>query len=219
MTDRRVLLVEGKDDEHVVKHLCRAHHIDPLPFEIHQPEGPATYSHAGIQQLLEHVPIRLDSGVDRLAVILDADENAVSRWKQLRHRLRALGVQNLPEDPPRAGLVMDIDRETRVVRFGVWIMPDNTLPGTLEHFLRHLVPSNDRMSGHVDRFLHGIPVADRLFPAPAFRKAWIHSFLAVQETPGRPLGLAITFRYLDPDNGPLVGPFLEWLRRTLIEDA
>ena len=76
-------------------------------------------------------------------------------------------------------------------------MPDNRLPGMIEHFLAFLVSDNDKLLPHVDRFLTGIPSADRLFSDSASPKAHIHAFLAVQEKPGKPLGLAITFRYLD----------------------
>ena len=217
MPERRVLLVEGKDDEHIVKHLCKAHGIDPSLFEIHQPEGAAEYSDAGVERLLEQVPVRLNSGVDRLAVILDADEDAGHRWNQLRDRLRDREFQGMPESPSGEGSVVEFDLETRSVRFGVWIMPNNSLPGMIEDFLVWLVPRQDRMLPHVDRFLDGIPIADRLFSPARLAKARIHTFLAVQETPGKPLGLAITFHYLDAKREDAVMPFLNWLRRVLID--
>ncbi len=216
MPERRVLLVEGKDDEHVVRHLCKAHGIDAFSFEIHQPEGAEEYSDAGVERLLEQVPVRLNSGVDRLAVILDADEDAGHRWIQLRNRLRDAGFQ-MPESPASDGSVVDYDRETRSIRFGVWIMPNNILPGMIEDFLVWLVPGDDRMLPHVDRFLDGIPIADRLFSTAHLAKARLHSFLAVQKAPGKPLGLAITFGYLDAKREHIVAPFLNWLRRVLID--
>ena len=217
MRERRVLLVEGKDDEHVVRHLCKAHGIDPSAFEIHQPEGAGEYADAGVEHLLEQVPVRLNSGVDRLAVVLDADEDAQRRWIQLCDRLRRAGFDETPDSPSRDGSVIDFDRQTRIVRFGVWIMPNNRLPGMIEDFLAWLVPREDRMLPHIDRFLEGIPLADRLFAPAHLTKARVHSFLAVQKTPGKPLGLAITFRYLDAKRQDIVMPFLNWLRRVLID--
>ncbi len=217
MPDGRVLLVEGKDDEKVVRHLCTAHGI-PVTFEIHQPEGPQEYGQAGVDRLLDQVPTRLKSGTDRLAVVLDADENAETRWIQLRDRLRENGFQGIPNRPSVAGTVVDLDLQTRTARLGVWIMPNNSLPGMLEDFLAWLVPANDKTLPHVDRFLNGIPAADQLFTDQHKPKARIHSYLAVQEDPGKPLGLAITCKFLDANKTEVVAPFLAWLRAVLLDD-
>ena len=208
---QRVLLVEGKDDEQVVKHLCRAHGIDPVPFAVHQPQGEGAYGDAGVERLLDQVPIRLDTDVERLAVILDADEDAGKRWIQLRDRLRRAGHPGIPDQPRADGVVVDLDRETRLVRFGVWIMPNNAIPGMLEDFLAWLTPPDDRMMPHVGGFIDGIPKSERLFPETHAAKARIHSFSAVQKEPGKPLGLAVSFRYLDPTKEEVVRPFIRWL--------
>ena len=41
-------------------------------------------------------------------------------------------------------------------------------------------------------------------------KARIHTFLAWQEDPGTPMGLAITKKYLQADSDSCL-PFIEWL--------
>lgn len=209
---RRLLLVEGKDDEHVVKHLCRAHGIE-IEFDVEQPEED------GIEQLLDQVPVRLrESDIERLAVVIDADEDAASRWTQLRDRLRRAGYENIPDDPGMEGTIVDFLSDFGTVRLGVWIMPDNRLPGMLESLLAFLVPEEDRMMPHVDQFLGGIPQAERLFSDAHLPKARIHSYLAVQKEPGKPLGLAVTFRYLDASR-EAARPFLDWLTTVLISDG
>jgi hypothetical protein len=209
---RRLLLVEGKDDEHVVRHLCQAHGIEP-DFQIEQPAG------GGIEQLLDQVPIRLKaSDVERLGVVVDADENVQSRWEQLRDRLRNAGYDNVPDSPEASGTIIDVADEFRSVRLGVWIMPDNLLPGMLENFLAFLVPENDKMLPRVDRFLGSLPVEERLFSDAHLPKARIHTYLAVQKEPGKPLGLAITFKYLDASR-EAVAPFVEWIRNVLTADG
>jgi hypothetical protein len=85
----------------------------------------------------------------------------------------------------------------------------------LENFLMFLVPEGDKLLAHVDRFLTGIPLVDRPFSDSASSKARMHAFLAVQEKPGKPLGLAITFRYLDAKR-EYVRPFLDWLQAVLV---
>ena len=122
---------------------------------------------------------------------------------------------DIPELPAPQGTLILLPIEDRTVRLGVWIMPDNRMPGMLDDFLVFLVSENDRTLPHVDRFLAGIPTTDRLFPDVARAKARIHSFLAVQKEPGKPLGLAITFRYLDAKQ-EAVRPFLTWLTSVLL---
>ena len=217
---KRLLMVEGKDDEHVVKHLCRAQGIE-VRFLIEQPKNQDDVLMAdqcGVERLLDQIPIRLkESDLDRLAVILDADEDAQNRWFQLRDRLRQAGFAGVPDLPAAQGTVVDFHNEFGdLLRLGVWIMPDNRLPGMLENFLAFLVPDNDKLLPHVDRFLAGIPPADCLFSNSATPKARIHAFLAVQEKPGKPLGLAITFRYLDARKDT-VRSFLSWLQTALVE--
>lgn len=209
---KRLLLVEGKDDEHVVKHLRRAHGIE-IDFDVEQP------SEDGVEQLLDQVPTRLkESGMERLGVLVDADEDAQSRWEQLRDRLRKAGYSDVPDSPGPSGTILDIGNEGRSVRLGIWIMPNNRLPGMIEDFLAFLVPKDDTTLPRVDGFLAGIPAQERLFSVAHRPKARIHAYLAVQQQPGKPLGLAITFKYLDAMR-EVVEPFVQWIRDVLIPDG
>ena len=58
----------------------------------------------------------------------------------------------------------------------------------------------------------GIPPEQRRFRDTYRSKALIHTWLAWQEEPGTPLGLAVTKRYLDADHA-LARQFVQWLRR------
>lgn len=73
MALKKVLLVEGKDDEHVLKHLC-GNRAGPRFDEVK--------SHDGVDELLESFPVQLKaSGDDAIVgVIIDADTDAASRW-------------------------------------------------------------------------------------------------------------------------------------------
>lgn len=210
---RRLLLVEGKDDIHVVRHLCKAHGIDIASVEIAEPADHDGDGEGGVQRLLEQVPVRLkESDLERLGVVLDADQDLEARWAQLRDRLRRAGYAGVPDRPASEGTVVVFQHELCSIRFGVWLMPNNRLPGMLEDFLAFLVSPDDRMMPRVDGFLASIPSEDRVFPLP---KARIHSYLAVQKEPGKPLGLAITCGYLNARQ-ETVYPFLNWLRTVLV---
>ena len=83
MSARKILLVEGTDDEHVLKHLCGNRGIPRLD-EI-RPQG-------SVEKLLENLPVRLkESDVEVLGVVLDADTDVAARWRSLRDRLAQMG--------------------------------------------------------------------------------------------------------------------------------
>lgn len=148
-----VLLVEGKDDQHVCWALFE-HHRVPETFTVVDKEG-----------------------VDTLL----------------------------------AGLEAEIDVPGRT-RLGIWLMPDNRLSGMLEDFMATLVRPDDALLAPARNAVDAIPADHRLFK-PAFRaKAELHTWLAWQEEPGRPLGQAITKRYLDFAN-PGAEAFVAWVRR------
>ncbi len=200
---QRILLVEGKDDEHVIYALLKAHSVTEI-FEVKGTGGDG--------MLLDQIPVRLkQSGLERLAVILDADEDLGSRWEQLRARLPSY---SLPSQPDGDGTVTD---KANAPRVGVWLMPNNALPGMLEDFLTFLVPADDPFLPHVERFLSGLPADHpRRFPQSRIAKARIHAFLSVQQEPGRPLGVAITARYLD-DQCAQARSLVRWVRRVLVD--
>ena len=91
-------------------------------------------------------------------------------------------------------------------------MPDNQTKGILEDFLRFLVPAGSRLFDHVTTSVATIPEGERRFSQLAEPKALIHTWLAWQEEPGKPMGTAITARYLDP-NVAQVDVLVSWLKR------
>jgi hypothetical protein len=90
-------------------------------------------------------------------------------------------------------------------------MPDNSLPGTIEDFATHLIPARDELWPRAVRAVETIPAAERRFSNAAVRKAEVHTYLAWQEDPGTPLGLAVTKKYFQSDVG-LATRFITWLK-------
>jgi len=201
----RVLLVEGVDDKHVVWALFEHHNVEEV-FSVEDAEG--------IDPLLESVPVRLctASDLERLAVIIDADEDMDRRWDSLRSVLINAGYPELPDQPVENGTVVTL-HDGKV--FGVWVMPNNRLPGMLESFIAFLVPPDDALIAHVDAFVDGIELQPSRFPVARKQKARIHAWLAIQREPGKPLGQAVTARYLDAD-AAIVGSFIQWVRNALV---
>jgi hypothetical protein len=100
MTLKKVLVVEGKDDEHVLKHLsgnCGGPQFDEV-----RPLG-------GIDHLLEVIPVYWKSIADTgiVGIVVDADTDAAGRWQALRGRLVNIGYEGIPKQPDRDGTIVD----------------------------------------------------------------------------------------------------------------
>jgi len=205
MAGKRVLMVEGVDDEHVMKHLCGNRGVPQLD-EVKQ--------HGGVDKLLESLPVRLKAGQDGdiVGVVVDADVDATSRWQSLRNRLIQVGYEHVPRNPMSDGTILEPPDGKLLPRVGIWMMPDNRSEGILEDLLRFLVPDSSLLFEHVKSSLTAIPETERRFGPLAEPKALIHTWLAWQEEPGRPLGTAITARYLDPEVSQ-VDVLVDWLKR------
>lgn len=202
MGERLLLSVEGQDDKHVIWAILEHHGFEPH-FNVKDEEG--------YENLHNRLSPRLKPGTDleRYGIVVDADQDLPARWQSIRDVLTRAGYAGIPALPDPAGTVVDHED---LPRLGVWIMPDNLVPGMLEDYMVLLVPEGDSLIDHARRCLDEIP-ADRLRFAPVHRtKALIHTWLSRQQDPGTPLGQAITKRYFRAES-PHVAAFLSWLTR------
>ena len=160
--------------------------------------------------LLVTLPVRLKaSDLERLGIVVDANTDIEARWQALRNILVKSGYANVPTAPDSGGAIIKQDERPVV---GVWLMPDNKLAGMLEDFIKFLVPQGDSLLKRAKDCVERIPEQDRRFPPERQSKAEIHTWLAWQEEPGKPLGQAITARYLDAD-APHAQQLMEWIRQ------
>jgi hypothetical protein len=202
--DNHLLLVEGPDDAHVFYHLSTHYQLQDK-FIIKSKEG--------YENLRDSLPSELKgrSDLERLGIVVDADADLDARWMALRNILRASGATNLPKKPDPTGTIIDVQRPDRTLVVGVWIMPNNQLPGMLEDFISFLVPTQDSLWNRAGDCVRQIPEQDRRFPLVQQTKAHLHTWLAWQEEPGKPMGQAITKRYLNA-NAPYAQHLINWLR-------
>ena len=202
----QILLVEGKNDLHVMLSLC-AHHNLPETFEILDKEG--------VENVLETLEAEIaGQSKQRVGIIVDADTDLKARWAAISSILAKWGY--LPPDvPDENGTILPHDRKPTV---GVWLMPDNRLPGELEDFIAFPVPDKqgDSLWNHAAKALAILPDSPERFPDQDRSKAHIHTWLAWQREPGKPLGLAITARYLDA-NGPNAQRLMGWLKNLFVQ--
>jgi len=213
----KLLLVEGSDDWHVIKNLWKARTESEVPFEKSRSQEP-DLDGSGKQRVLQDLPAQLKSEtLHCLGIVLDADEQIGATWDAVAKRLREAGY-DAPHKPAQDGLVLE-HPDGYSPRVGVWLMPDNHVPGMLEDFVRMLIPADDDLAPEVDGVLDRIETKGiRRYVPRHRRKAFIHTWLAWQEDPGKPMGLAITIKYLNSDS-PQADPFVAWLHRLFTEDA
>ena len=195
------LLVEGKDDQHVIWALCERFKIKET-FNIIALEG--------IDNLMEDLWVRpQQSNLARLGIIVDADTDIKARWNQLRKRLEKSGY-SIPNKPALEGTIITANR---LPTLGIWLMPNNQLPGMIEDFIRFLVPENEESLALAEETITTLEERSLQQYIPNHRaKALIHTWLAWQEDPGTPLGQAITKRYLTTDTA-LASQLVHWLNR------
>lgn len=178
------LLVEGKDDEIVLKKLIDHHFSKDISTKI------SIQNFGGIDDLLTSIPVQLKaSDIKSLGIVVDADTSLEARWQSIKDRLLHAGYSNVPNAPHSSGTILFGDMLPNV---GIWVMPNNRLQGSLEDFVSFLVPQDDDLWLYAIECLSKITVKD-------YSKSLIHTWLAWQDQPGKPFGQAITMKYLDPD--------------------
>ena len=147
--------------------------------------------------------------VKRLGVVLDADEYAAARYDSIRDQCISY-FPGMPRSMPWEGLIVDgFDGK----RFGLWIMPDNGSSGTLEVFLRYLVPEElNSLWEHAEASVATARTLGATVKQADLPKAHMHTLLAWQDEPGQRFGVAITKSVLNP-NAPHAEPFVTWFKR------
>jgi hypothetical protein len=147
-------------------------------------------------------------GVQTIGVMLDADTSPKGRYSSLRSICLNM-FPGLPADLPYGGLIAhNAERK----RLGIWIMPDNSSDGSLETFLKHLVPPdavvlwNHAISSAAAARGMGAGCRD-----PHIEKSNLFTWLAWQDPPGQKPGLALTKKVLDP-HSPSAASFVKWFK-------
>ena len=220
--ENRILLVEGADDQHTIWALCEHFKVEET-FRVEIPDGKGKANQkllsgekGGIDNVLKAMRLNLIAGsdaIERLGIVIDADEDLNARWQSVISILTEAGYDDLPDSPDGAGTVVT---QTFLPTFGIWIMPDNKICGMLEDFLAFLVSPGDKIwekavecSGEV------LEMPTETFSEIHLSKATVHAYLAWQKDCGKPFGQALTAKYLQADN-PHCERFVEWLTRLFV---
>lgn len=193
----RVLLVEGRDDEEIVRRLRDRHQQVPA-FSILDKRG-----YPSLRDSI--VPEIQAPGRHAVGILVDANDDLSARWQSVADRLRE-GGHLAPSSPDGAGTIID-----GRPRIGIWLMPDNEVGGEVEEFVARMIPDADSVWPLSQRYVQGICTEHRKFKEKKIRRAQVHAWLATRKDP-RQMGLAIAARDLEV-NGVLCQRFVDWLTR------
>ena len=210
------LWVEGKDDQHAIKHLLQRHGVDfdHISVQVRTPAGNGADTAGGHHEVLQAIQPAIMASTGRsVGFVLDADEVTQDRWYAVRNRIEDVGG-TLPDAIPSAGFVGVA--QTYQTRFGIWLMPDNRRPGALEDFLQDLVEAKDKLLPLAQDSTRQAKEHGARFPESSHRKAVLHAWLAWQQRPGLPYGSAIAARYFSHDSAAALA-FVDWFRRVFEE--
>jgi len=196
----QILLVEGKDDLFVFSNLFEKYQVKQS-FKIINKDG--------IEQLFLSIPIYVKADNSTIGIVVDADSDINFRWKSLKSILSNIGY-NVPDSPMTSGTIIS---SSSLPKLGVWIMPNNDENGMLEDFVRELVPPNDKLMPVVESTLTDIEAKSlNNYKIIHKSKAKIHTWLAWQESPGTPMGLAINKTYLE-STSKICSIFIIWINK------
>jgi hypothetical protein len=204
----KILIVEGSTEQRLIPELIESNGIrwelDDRTRIVHIEKL------GGLENLTpEFIDTQLQaSGLKNLGIIIDADDQPEQRWQSIRNRCNRCKC-DLPSDLPKEGLVQHLERG---IRFGIWMMPDNTKQGMLETFLTYLIPDREepiwkfaqKSATHAHE--SGAP-----FKVSHRDKANIHTWLAWQNPPGEQLHGAVQRKIFEGKH-PRAQIFVRWFR-------
>jgi len=195
-----LLLTEGINDCHVIAALCSHYNIQ---------EGRFSFFNCGCDdQVLKKANALISGAIkkDSIGIVLDADVNLSGRWESIKHKLSKYGY-TFPSEPENNGTILECEGKPTL---GIWIMPNNVDVGMLEDFCATLIdPEKLKVAKEAVDKVVGTPIAS--FKAVHLSKAVVHTYLAWQDEPGRPLGQSITTKALEPSKES-ASIFATWLK-------
>ena len=195
-SDPKILLVEGQDDKHVIRHL-QEKFLPMVGFRIRDA--------GNREKVLDAIYLQINEpGCTAVGIVVDADDKLEDRWRAVSDRLKRAGVVGIPASPCRDGTIIGY-----TPRVGVWLMPDNQSSGEIENFVQTMIPKDDAVWPRAKAYIRDIPDKDKKFSRNKISCAEIYAWLATREVPGR-MGTAIGLGDLTADEKPCVD-FLKWI--------
>ena len=193
-----ILLVEGQEDQYIVKYLWEKYKKRPCPFGISNKKG--------VDKLIESISSEMKvSNRKTLGILVDANGNPGKRLEQIstefkkNQRFSGKDLHTINPD----GIIINGPPRT-----GVWMMPDNKSQGEIEDFIKEMIPKGDPIWPSAEKYIENISQEHRLFSNNKVTKAKVLAWVATRKDPY--IGLTILKDNLDLDN-ELAQNFIKWL--------
>ncbi|MGH2639451.1 MAG: DUF3226 domain-containing protein [Rhabdochlamydiaceae bacterium] len=172
------LWVEGSDDAQLLYHLLKRYHLEK-DVKIEKKDG--------VENILKNLKIALKvGGPGKLGIIVDVDDDLSQRWQSFQALLEEAGYVDIPALPVSSGTIIVQDG---LLDIGIWLMPDNQMTGMVEHFVKTLIPPEYLLWSMAGDAVQRAMAIKCHFALVHQMKAEIHTWLAWQEEPGKPIGL------------------------------
>lgn len=203
-TKSMTIYVEGRDDQAVIEALLDVKSITGVSVK-------SCDSDRGVNKELEKYLSTIAKGSgpnDIRAIVLDADNGPASRWASFSNILvNNGGYTGIPRDPDPRGTVVRCEGKPTI---GIWIMPDNSTLGMLEDFVLLLIPEKDKLLDYAKSCIEKMDPSIKLFGDCHKSKVLVHTWLAWQKKPGKPMGTCIKSGALESSR-PAAIDFFNWL--------
>jgi hypothetical protein len=151
--------------------------------------------------------------VTNIGVILDANDVGVEgRFSALKNIIEETLNLTIPKETTISESGFHYKNETLTI--GIWVMPNNVDNGYLENFICSMISEkeadlwnfvNEKVDELIDKKL-------QKFSAVKKQKALLHTYLAWQESPGLPMGTALTSNFIDA-NSHAADSFVKWFQK------
>ncbi|MCY4186170.1 MAG: hypothetical protein OXD45_12755 [Rhodobacteraceae bacterium] len=191
------IVVEGKDDEHVITHLLTKHNL----------QFPKIKNLEGYPNLRNSISSYIkETGRCNFGIVADANNDLQNRKKSIVNEIKKTNYFDISKDNWCSNSIFcDTKRNLRV---GIWLMPDNNSQGELEDFIFDMIPPDDPILPRAKKYINDIPNCERKFKPNKITRAHVHAWLSTLEKP-RPMGSAITANNLSHDS-PFARAFVKW---------
>lgn len=151
--------------------------------------------------------------INRIGIIVDADsDNSTNIAKDYCDFIsETLGVSNIDFELSESGVILNPLEDLTI---GIWIMPDNSSEGFLEHFLAELIPEGNQTWEFTKEKVNELLQTDFCeFSKIKTQKALVHTYLSWKESPGLPFGTAVHAKYFDAKSSK-ADAFAKWFETT-----
>lgn len=218
---QKIILVEGVNDSHVVGKLLIHANLPYTPDKDHYKTDPSLLylrQMEGRNKLFQEIPQFTKTNIlTHLAMVIDADLDIQASWQAVIDKFNNIGeLKGMAKFPLPEGSIGRLELSSHTIHIGIWLMPNNQQIGELEHFLAHLIPDypHHPLWQHSLSSVTTIPPEHKRFNSADQTKAELCTWLAWQDRPGVPYGIALREKYFDL-NQPLAQTFISWLQTFL----